>query len=348
MLPRPAASVSPSIYHRLVQQQSAGLLIRFLGMLLLSWALDWRLIPLSGWNLESLQTWLSETFTILLLCLSLGHLMLFFGQIFWAERRGLFIAGSVLDAVFAAVLLIMYPGIALVGFAISVAALLAMFQGLSGRFILVSSLVLGVCALVVAHLTDQLANSAPSSENGVQVLFVIFALLTAWRFEKMTLGKPNVESDINPISRLPQVKALHTSLHYLLPYHKRNKIPISLLMIGFKGKVKHPPTMQLCVASLLERIRHSDILVHLDDDDFVILLCDTPVSGASTLAKDLARRLINETTLKLTFAVSSISLESSAIDPLIIRMRDAVEQARNQNTDRIIFVTEEKLESISN
>lgn len=348
MLPRPAASVPPSIYQRLVQQQLAGLLIRFLGIILLSWALDWRLVPIGQWNVEILQAWLFEPFSLLFLSYLFIQLILFFTQIFWAEKRGLFIAGSVCDGFFAAILLALYPGVALVGFAISLAALLAMFQGLSGRFILVLSLVLSVCALIVGHISDNLANSAPLPENGVQVLFVIFAVLTAWRFEKMTFGKPNIESDINPISRLPRVKALHTSLHYLLPYHQRNKIPISLLMIGIKGKVKHPPTMQLLVANILERIRHSDVLVHLDDDDFVILLCDTPVSGASILAKDLSQRLKNATTLKLTFAVSSISLENTAIDPLLIRMRDAVEQARSQNTDRIIFVTEEKLESISN
>ena len=92
--------------------------------------------------------------------------------------------------------------------------------------------------------------------------------------------------------------------------------------------------------------RHCDVLVHLEDDDYVILLCDTPVSGASALAKDLSQRLLNATTLKLSFAVSSVSLDNTAIDPLLMRMRDALEQARHQKTDRIIFVTEEKLESI--
>ncbi|GAC1371076.1 MAG: hypothetical protein NVS3B3_10740 [Aquirhabdus sp.] len=348
MLPRPAASVPPSIYQRLVQQQSAGLLIRFLGIILLSWALGWEMIPFGQWHLEALQNWLFEPFTLLLLSYSVIHLSLFFTQIFWADKRWLFIAGSIFDGLFAAILLALYPGVALAGFAISVAALLAMFQGLSGRFILVMSLILSMCALIVGHLTDNLVNSAPVPVNGIQALFVVFALLAAWRFEKMTLGKPNIESDIDPISRLPRVKALHTSLHYLLPYHQRNKIPISLLMIGFKGRVKHPPTMQSFVTHILERIRHSDVLVHLDDGDFVILLCDTPVTGASILAKDLSRRLTNATTLELTFAVSSVALDNAAIDPLLIRMRDAVEQARHQKTDRIIFVTEERLESISN
>lgn len=348
MLPRPAASVPPSIYHRLVQQQFAGLLIRFLGIILLSWALDWRFIPIGQWHFESLQAWLFEPFILLLLSYSLIQLILFFTQIFWAEKRWLFVAGSVCDGAFAAVLLILYPGVAQVGFAISLAALLAMFQGLSGRFILCLSLVLGVCALLVGHISDNLANSTFQPANGVQALFVIFALLTAWRFEKMTLGKPNIESQINPISRLPRVKALHTSLHYLLPYHQRNKIPISLLMIGISGNVKQPATMQILTTKLLERIRHSDVLVHLDDDDYVILLCDTSVSGASALAKDLSERLLDATTFKLTFAVSAVSLDNTAIDPLLIRMRDALEQARHQKTDRIIFVTENKLESFSN
>lgn len=347
MLPRPAASISPSIYRRLVEQQFTGLLIRFLGLILLSWALEWRLIPIAQWHSAALQTWLVDPFILLSIAYCLISLVLVFFQMAWVDKRWLFVAASISDGVMTTGLLILYPGVALIGFGISLAALLAMFQGLSGRFILGLSLVLGVCALVVAHSADVLVDSVPLPIHGVQGLLVIFALLTALRFEKITQGITPVESEINPVSRLPRVKALHTSLHYLLPYHQRNKIPMSLLMIGMTGRVKHPPTMQELVVKLLGRIRHSDVLVHMDDDDFIILLCDTPVSGASALAKDIGLRLMNETTLKLTFAVSPVSLSNTAIDPLLIRMCDALEQARQQKTDRIIFVTEEKLESIS-
>lgn len=347
MLPRPAATISPSIYRRLVEQQFTGLLIRFLGLILLSWALQWRVMPIGQWHGVALQTWLVDPFTLLSIAYGFISLVLVFCQMAWVERRWLFVAASVSDGVMIAGMLALYPGVALVGFGIAFAALLAMFQGLSGRFILGLSLVLGVCALVVAHMADILANSEPLPIHGVQALFVIFALLAAWRFERITLGMTTVESEINPVSRLPRLKALHTSLHYLLPYHQRNKIPMSLLMIGMTGRVKHPPTMQELVVKLLARIRHSDVLVHMDDEDFVILLCDTPVSGASALAKDIGLRLMNETTLKLTFAVSSVSLSNTAIDPLLIRMRDALQLARHQSTDRIVFVTEEKLENLS-
>ena len=347
MLPRPAASISPSIYRRLVEQQFTGLFIRFLGLILLSWALQWRVMPISQWHGAVLQTWLLDPFTLLSIAYCFISLVLIFCQMAWVNKRWLFVAGSVNDGVMTVGLLALYPGVALIGFGVSVTALLAMFQGLSGRFIMGLSLVLGVCALIVAHFAGVLADCVPLPIHGVQALFVIFALLTALRFEKITQGTTQVESEINPISRLPRLKTLHTSLHYLLPYHQRNKIPMSLLMICLTGRVKHPPTMQELVVKLLGRIRHSDVLVQMDDEDFIILLCDTPVSGASALAKDIGSRLVGETSLKLTFAVSSVSLSNTAIDPLLIRMRDALEQARHQKTDRIIFVTEEKLESIS-
>jgi hypothetical protein len=346
MLPRLAASISPSIYRRLVEQQFTGLLIRLLGLILLNWALDWRLMPIAQWHAEALHAWLVNPFILLSITYCVISLVLVFCQMAWVDRRWLFVTASICDCVMTVGLLALYPGVALIGFAISVVALLAMFQGLSGRFILCLSLVLSACALVVAHFAGVLVDSVPLPIHGVQGLLVIFALLTALRFEKITQGVTSVESETNPVSRLPRVKALHASLHYLLPYHQRNKIPMSLLMIGLTGRVKHPPTMQELVVKLLGRIRHSDVLVHMDDDDFIILLCDTPVSGASALAKDIGLRLMNETTLKLTFAVSSVSLSNAAVDPLLIRMRDALEQARQQKTDRIIFVTEEKLESI--
>lgn len=347
MLPRPAAAISPSFYRRLIEQQFTGLIIRFLGLILLSWALQWRFIPVAQWHGAALHAWLVDPFILLSIAYCFISLALIFCQMAWVDKKWLFVAGSVSDGLMTAGLLALYPGVALIGFSISVTALLAMFQGLSGRFILGLSLVLSVCALVVAHVSGVLVNSVPLPIHGIQAVFVFFALLTAWRFEKITLGQTHVESEINPISRLPRVKALHTSLHYLLPYHQRNKIPMSLLMIGLTGRVKHPQTMQELVVKLLGRIRHSDVLVHMDDEDFIILLCDTPVSGASTLAKDIGLRLVGETTLKLMFAVSSVSLSNTAIDPLLIRMRDALEQAKHQKTDRIIFVTEEKLESIS-
>lgn len=347
MLPHPAASISPSIYRQLVVQQFAGLLIRFLGLILLSWALQWRFIPIAQWHGVVLQAWLADPLILLSIAYFFISLMLIFFQMALGYRRWLFVAGSVSDGAMTIALLVLYPDVALIGFAISVTALLAMFQGMSGRFVLVLSLVLSVCALVVAHFYAILAESEPLPIHGVQALFVIFSLLTAWRFEKTTLASTPLESEINPVSRLPRLKALHTSLHYLLPYHQRNKIPMSLLMIRMSGLVKHPPTVQQLVVKLLGRIRHSDVLVHMDDEDFIVLLCDTPVSGASALAKDIGLRLVNETTLKLSFAVSSVSLSNMAIDPLLLRMRDALEQAKHQKTDRIVFVVEEKLESIS-
>lgn len=347
MLPRPAAAISPSFYRRLIEQQFTGLIIRILGLVLLSWALHWHLMPTSQWHAKAADAWLTNPFIVVSIAYCVINVILVFCQIAWVDKRWLFVAGSLSDGMMTAGLLALYPGIALVGFSVSLTALLAMFQGLSGRFILALSLVLGACALVVAHLSGILVDSVPLPIHGVQALIVIFALLAAWRFEKITLGQTHIESDINPISRLPRVKALHTSLHYLLPYHQRNKIPMSLLMIGLVGRVKHPPTMQALVARLLGRIRHSDVLVHMDDDDFVILLCDTPISGASALAKDIGLRFASETTLQLSFAVSSISLDNAAIDPLLIRMRDSLTQAQQQKTDRIIFVTEEKLENKS-
>jgi GGDEF domain-containing protein len=348
MLPRPAASTSPSAYRRLAQQQFIGLLIRFLGLILLGWAMQWKVMPVTLWHGVALHMWFINPFAQVTAVYCIASLLLFSSQMVWVAKRWLFVASSMCDGILSIFLLVLYPDTALIGFAISFTAMLAMFQGLNARFILALSLVLGIFSLIVAHLLNVLANSVPLPIHGVQILLVVFALMSAWRFERNAVHhKSSMEKDTHPVSGLPRIKALHTSLHYLLPYHQRNKIPMSLMMVHANNSHNDPYAMSELATKMLARIRHSDVLVHLDEDNFVVLLCDTPVSGASTLARDLALCLMGITPLKLTFAVSSISLESTAVDPLLIRMRDALKKAVNQQTNRIIFVTEEKLEHIS-
>ena len=348
MLPRPAASTSPKVYRQLAQQQFVGLLIRFLGLMLLGWTMQWRVMPIAQWHGAALHAWFTDPFIQVAMIYSVANIALFFSQMIWVTKRPLFIASSIFDVILSICLLVIYPDKAFVGFAISLTALLAMFQGLSTCFILLISLFLGSVSLVVAHLFDVLVNSDPLPIHGVQILLVAFALLSAWRFEHTTDSlKNSIEPDTHPISGLPRLKALHMSLHYLLPYHQRNKIPMSLVMVHVVNHRNDSQAMKELATKMLERIRHSDVLVHFDEDDLVVLLCDTAVSGASVLARDLALCLMGISDLKLTFAVSSISLENVAVDPLLIRMRDALKQAVHQQTNRIIFVTEEKLESIS-
>ncbi|AXI03591.1 GGDEF domain-containing protein [Aquirhabdus parva] len=347
MLSRPAALISPNIYRRLAQQQFSGLLIRLLALVVFGWTMQWELIPLGQWHIAALTKWLMNSFTLVCLAYSLASAALFICQMIWVNKREVFVASSICDTILVVCLLALFPGVALVGFSVAVAAMLAMLQGLNGRFILSQSLILGVCALVVAHFSGVLASSVPMPIHALQALLVLFALLGAWRFEKTGHEQSDIETDLNPISGLPRLKALHTSLHYLLPYHQRNKIPVSLIMIRAEGRVHHVQTMQTFAASVLGRIRRSDVFVQLDDQDLVILLCDTSVSGASVLAKDLVKILESLKALQLTFAVSQISLDHAAIDPLLRRMHDSLEQAKQQKTDRIIFVTEEKQEHIS-
>ena len=348
MLPRPAASMSPDAYRRLAQQQFMGLFIRFLGLILLGWAMQWQIMPVAQWHGGALHLWFINPFAQVTTAYSIASLVLFFSQMVWVEKRWLFVASSICDGILSAFLLVLYPDTAEVGFAISLTAMLAMFQGLNARFILVLSLVLAVFSLIVAHLFDVLVNSMPLPVHGIQVLLVGFALMSAWRFERIAVHhKSSMETDTHPVSGLPCITALHTSLHYLLPYHQRNKIPMSLVMVHPVNHSNDSHAIKALATEMLARIRHSDVLVHLDEDNFVVLLCDTPISGASTLARDLALCLTGITKLKLTFALSSISLDNPAVDPLLIRMRDALKQAVNQQTNRIIFVTEEKREPFS-
>jgi len=347
MLSNPAAKTTPSIYRRLAQQQFASLLIRLMGLLLLGWTLHWHMLAIDHWRMAAIGHSLADPF----IALSSGYVLiciaLFLGQMTWVNKRGVFVASSVADGVMTVLLLALYPDQAQFGLAIAATAFLAMLQGFSGRFVLSLSLILAVCALVVAHLAGILALSEPVPINGVAAFLTLCAVIGAWRFESATFDQGELASDVHPLSGLPLLHTLHTSLHYLLPYHQRNKIPMSLVMIHLVGKVGSADHMQLLGGQILGRIRRSDVLSHLNNDNLVILLCDTSVSGASVLAKDLAGILSQLGGFKLTFAVSQIQHENAAIDPLLRRMQGSLEQAKQQQTDRVIFVTEEKQENIS-
>ncbi len=347
MLSSPAAKTTPSIYRRLAQQQFANLLIRVLGLLLLVWTLQWQMLPLDHWHAAALGHSLSDpfiraSFLYVLICAGL-----FLAQMTWVDKRILFVASSVADGVLTVVLLALYPGQAQFGLMIAAAAFLALLQGFGARFVLSLSLILAVCALVVAHLAGILAFSEAVPVNGVAAFLALCAVIGAWRFEHAGFEQEEVGREGHPLSGLPLLHILHTSLHYLLPYHQRNKIPMSLVMIHLVGKVGSAEHMQMLSSQILGRIRRSDVLTHLNNDNLVILLCDTSVSGASVLAKDLASSLQQLGGFKLTFAVSQIQHENAAIDPLLRRMQGSLEQAKQQQTDRVIFVTEEKQENIS-
>jgi|GEM_PF-2517518 len=347
MLARPAALTLPRIYRRLAQQQFVGLLMRLALVITAGWTLGWRMVPPVAWHAKLLSHWLFDAFTLV----SLGYLLLssliFFAQMIWAHRRWVFVSSSVCDSMLVALLLILYPGQAWVGFGISVVAMLAMLQGLGGRLILGSSVLLLVCALIVAHLNGILVASGPLPIHAAEVMMVLFALMGAWHFEQRDHEHLERQDDTNPVSGLPRIKALYTSLHYLLPYHQRNKMPLSFIMMRIDGQAGHEASMQELSERLLSRIRRSDVLVHAEEDDLVIMLCDTPVAGASALARDLSMLLGDIRELHLNFAVSAIELENAAIDPLLQRMRDLLKHAAHQNTDRILFVTEERQAEIN-
>jgi hypothetical protein len=347
MLSSSAAKTAPSVYRRLAQQQFASLLLRLLGVLLLGWTMQWHLLPLSAWHGSRLSESLNDPFiriSFLYVLISAG---LFLAQMTWVNKRWLFVASSVVDGGLATLLLALFPGQAWLGFGIAAVAFLAMLQGFSGRFVSILSIVLIVAALLVAHLAGILAFSEPVPSNAAAGFLTLCAVIAAWRFEATRFDKGEIESDVHAISGLPLLRTLHTSLHYLLPYHQRNKIPMSMVMVHLVGKIGNVDHMQMLATNLLRRIRRSDVLAHLNDDNLVILLCDTSVSGASVLAKDLASILLPVSGLKLSFAVSQIALDNAAIDPLLRRMQGSLEQAKQQQTDRVIFVTEEKQENIS-
>lgn len=235
----------------------------------------------------------------------------------------------------------MIPDNAMLGFGIPLALLSGALVGYHAfSLLLFGALLLGV-GLFSAHWHNVLASSLPMPIHVLQGILALFALLVSFR-----LHQPNDSGDsksTDPQTGLPFFSVLKEGFTYLLPYHQRNRIPLSLLMIRLPEKsMIHTETLQGICNYVAQRLRKSDLMVRCDQRHLAILLCDTSDHGAFLLAQALQQYIgTDKGAPSLHYAVLRVPLENSSLEVLVQKMQDALILADQHNTDRVVFVSNE-------
>lgn len=244
-----------------------------------------------------------------------------------------------LDVCLSMWLLWMLPDNAMLGFSIPLVLFSAALVGYRAFGLLLFAALLFGTALFSAHWHNLLSSSTPMPIHILQGILALLALLVSFR-----LQQPNTSSGshaIDPQTGLPYFSVLKEGFIYLLPYHQRNRIPLSLMMIRLPEKpMIQIETLQALCAYVAQRLRKSDLMVRYDQRHLAILLCDTSDHGAFLLAQALQQYLRTDNLAPtLHYAVLRVPLENSSLETLLQKMQDALILASQHDTDRVVFVS---------
>ena len=248
-------------------------------------------------------------------------------------------ASHLLDVGLAVWLLWLLPNNAMLGFSIPLVLLTGALVGYRAfGLLLFAALLLGV-GLFSAHWHHTLADSLPMPIHALQGILALLALLVSFRLQQPNTTVGTHATD--PQTGLPYFSVLKEGFTYLLPYHQRNRIPLSLLMIRLPERsMIHTEALRALCEYVAQRLRKSDLMVRYDQRHLAILLCDTSDHGAFLLAQSLQQYLSNDNNAPaLHYAVLRVPLENSSLEMLIQKMQDALVLASQHDTDRVVFVS---------
>jgi len=244
-----------------------------------------------------------------------------------------------LDVALGLLLLWLIPNNAMLGFTIPLVMLSGALIGYRAFGLAIFAAVLLGMGLLSAHWHHVLTASQPMPIHVLQGILALLALLVSVRLQQPQHG--GEAHVVDPQSGLPYFTVLKEGFTYLLPYHQRNRIPLSLLMIRLPERsMIHTHTLQAICAYVAQRLRKSDLMVRYDQRHLAILLCDTSDHGAFLLAQALQQYIgTDQNSPSLHYAVLRVPLENSSLDALIHKMQDALALADQHNTDRVVFVS---------
>jgi len=244
-----------------------------------------------------------------------------------------------LDVLLGMGLLWLLPNNAMLGFIVPMVMFSAALVGYRVfALLLFAALLLGF-GLASAYGHQILSESQPLPIHALQGILALMALLVSFRLQQPLVNHATHATDAQ--TGLPYFSVLKEGFTYLLPYHQRNRIPLSLLMIRLPEPSNvRTETLQALCTYVTQRLRKSDLMVRYDQRHLAILLCDTSDHGAFLLAQSLQQYLgTDQNAPTLNYAVLRVPLENSSLDVLIQKMQDALILASQHATDRVVFVS---------
>ncbi|MEC7119529.1 MAG: hypothetical protein VXW65_06475 [Pseudomonadota bacterium] len=243
------------------------------------------------------------------------------------------------DFIFALCMIWMIPNNAMLGFSIPLVLFSAVLIGYRAFGLILFSAMLFAACLFSAYWHQTLADSLPMPIHILQGIFGLMAIIFSLKLQSHNPQMPVHETD--PQTNLPYFSVLRDGFTYLLPYHQRNRIPLSLLMIRLpeRSALTRDELFSLC-EYIAQRLRKSDLMVRFDQKHLAVLLCDTSDHGAFLLAQALQQYIATEIkSAAFYYAVLRVPLENASLEQLLQKMQDALSFASQHDADRIVFVS---------
>lgn len=246
---------------------------------------------------------------------------------------------TLLDVAFACAMLCVIAAQPWVGFLLCFALITCALAGHSAFNLLLWASLMFAVALAQALHSGILVDSRPEPLHAIQVVFGLLALLIVFK-PQTQVTRTHTATRLDLETGFANAFVLEDALSYLLPYHQRNQMPLSLMMIQL-------PPEQLARKALLphlsvflkQRLRLSDVVVRQHEQALVLLLCDTEQHGAHVLAQHIlqhTQRLDAGATVHI--ALCCLPMPSVALTVVLQLMEDALAQNLPHNSAKIVSV----------
>jgi diguanylate cyclase (GGDEF)-like protein len=161
----------------------------------------------------------------------------------------------------------------------------------------------------------------------------------------------SADASLDPLTRLPNRRALAVELQRECALARRGRPPFSVLLLDvdhFKGvndaygHAIGDRVLEEIGARLHARARTSDVVGRWGGEEFLVVAPDTGVEGALALAEDL-RRAISEApigtdaaSVSVTASVGAAAWERETVDELLGRADDALYSAKSSGRDMVV------------
>lgn len=303
--------------------------------LLLSGILAWRIHSSSNFSTfysdNTLFGWIGA-----FAGLSLLHYLII---LFKPTKASIYYLGTLLDWAFSISLLFLLPNQASVGIIIAALFILATLNDFKWSHLLALNASYIIMALVAGWYFNTLMEAGVHNGHLFSLALFLIAYLCHFKTHNQVYLS-ELKDSLN--TSVLQKKHLIDALFYLFPYHQRNQIPISILMIRTEKSAAKAAVPEL-IRLYKSRLRKSDFLVQLDKQHLAILLPDTNNEQCSHVVK--AIKTLKETepntqAVYVSYAASSLPLDSEvALDLILKQMMTSLQEAEQQQVDRLVFVS---------
>lgn len=250
-----------------------------------------------------------------------------------------FYYGPVLDWIFALSLLFLLPDQASIAIIIAILFIMAVLHDLKPSVLIFLLASYGLAACGAGWYFNTLTTSELQTAHVIAAILFILAYLYYFKTYFLTH-----HTDLAPQTGhlVLQKRHLIDGLTYLYPYHQRNHIPLSLLLIRIEGSTRQQKTFARQLATAYKkRLRKCDLLVQINPQHLAILLCDTSASQSSHLVKALMRikQGLEQPKFHLTYGVCALPFEQEiSLEDILQQMINTLNQAEHQKVERLVFI----------